>query len=139
MYSCKGKAMTEHGQAMVKPWLNYAGQLEAIRDPSGIPHPAHPAFLPIRTPSGLDPDLAHPAFLTHPAIRHSGPSGIPAHPGSQRSFRICSQDQHAQAQIRMGPRWAKSGWSPDGQEYRMGRMGYAGWVPDGFQLPSQHV
>ena len=25
--------------------------------------------------------------------------------------------------------------SRDGQECRMGRMGYTGWVPDGFQLP----
>ena len=35
------------------------GQLETIRDPSGIPHPAHPAFLPIRTPSGFGHRYAH--------------------------------------------------------------------------------
>ena len=38
---------------------------------------------------------------------------------------------------RMGIPMAKSGWSPDGQECRMGRIGYTGWVPDGFQLPSK--
>ena len=36
---------------------------------------------------------------------------------------------------RMGQIRIEPGWSPDGQECRMGRMGHAGWIPDGFQLP----
>ena len=61
-----------------------------------------------------------------PGWAKAGWAGIPDGPDGQE----CRMG-------RMESRWAKSGWSPDGQECRMGWMGHTGWIPDGFQLPSQ--